>query len=44
MIHKAFFDGSCFLHYCYIGYMIRDGISVLESGREFDKCFAARFM
>ncbi len=25
MIYKAFFDGSCFLHHCGIGYVIRDG-------------------
>jgi ribonuclease HI len=24
MSYKAFFDGSCFLNYCGIGYMIRD--------------------
>jgi ribonuclease HI len=25
MVYKAFFDGSCFLHNCGIGYVIRDG-------------------
>jgi ribonuclease HI len=33
MSHKAFFDGSCFLHYCGIGYVIRDssGAPVCEA-------------
>ncbi len=29
MIYKAFFDGSCFLHHCGIGYVIRDGEGML---------------
>jgi ribonuclease HI len=33
MSHKAYFDGSCFLHYCGIGYVIRDssGTPVFEA-------------
>ncbi len=33
MAYKAYFDGSCFLHYCGIGYVIRDasGVPVVEA-------------
>jgi ribonuclease HI len=32
MVYKAYFDGSCFLYYCGIGYVIRDarGCSVYQ--------------
>lgn len=35
MLYKAYFDGSCFLQYCGIGYYIRDseGILVCRVGR-----------
>jgi len=33
MSYKAYFDGSCFLHYCGIGYVIRnsDGLPVCQA-------------
>lgn len=35
MVYKAYFDGSCFLQYCSIGYVIRDseGFVVCRAGR-----------